>query len=870
MNRRLMMKNLTTITFICLLAPPALMSGETREMDIVGAGPMMDGATFNNTYVDPEGRIRISGSILSTAVPEDEKSVWSYIKDGDSYLLGTGRGNIYRFSSGSVTKEFETGQSLVTAFASAGGRIYATTIPSGKIFVREGGVWKEFASLQNKNLWDVTADSDGSLYVAASDPAAIVKVTSDGRSSVYFQSKVAGFSAVVKTQNLFACATTSPNYLVGLSHDHFGRILYNFNQLQVTRMVPAAGGLLLVLNQADARPIHQRLDLVGEPPATEQSADTKKNGDGSGSNGEKKEQPAGAKKKGDDYGKEEQNDSTSAPEESAFAQDSAAIPMKSEASSDPISGDWKIEINFEVQIQGQKMTSTVTGDLSLSLAQGRDIKGTMKITGFKGMGGFGKMPDKAVTVTGTLANGKVNMSVAVDNKTLTLEGSISGNRMSGSGSVDDATGMPAGMALNITWSAEKAVGAAMPSADNKKAPPKKVTATPPPANNKPARTPPQNGGSQIAYFSGGFEVLATTSFLTSDIALAGHGELVIASFDDGKLYRWRDNAVSLVTQIPTGKVTKVFIDGSLYALTSSRPAVSSFSTSAPQRGEYISKPIDFKRFVNFGGIVCSGSGNFAVQTRSGNTPDPDEDGWSNWSEFKSGGFGDITSPPGQFLQVKIALLESYAYVDRIAVTYTHFNSSPVIKMLTLAPVNQPDQPVSYNVNVQATDPDMDKMNFYVQIQEINEKQWTPLFDQPLLTPNFQINSADLPDGRYRLRVFASDEQSNPGGRLRYSQVESDVFVIDNSAPVVKVDKLDGGKIRISAFDSTTNIQQISIKYSGQNRWYSLTPADKNYDSVRETAEFEADKTLVERGVVVLVKVVDQMNNSTISQVELAR
>ena len=51
------------------------------------------------------------------------------------------------------------------------------------------------------------------------------------------------------------------------------------------------------------------------------------------------------------------------------------------------------------------------------------------------------------------------------------------------------------------------------------------------------------------------------------------------------------------------------------------------------------------------------------------------------------------------------------------------------------------------------------------------------------------DTSALPDGRYRLRVSASDEVANPVGEERTAEAQSEPFTIDNSPP--SVTSLDG-------------------------------------------------------------------------------
>src|SRR4029434_5746092 len=78
------------------------------------------------------------------------------------------------------------------------------------------------------------------------------------------------------------------------------------------------------------------------------------------------------------------------------------------------------------------------------------------------------------------------------------------------------------------------------------------------------------------------------------------------------------------------------------------------------KGTFTSEALDATQVARFGKLQLQGTlparTGVTVATRSGNTGDPDEGGWSNWSdEAPAAEFIQIASPPARFLQYRLTL-----------------------------------------------------------------------------------------------------------------------------------------------------------------------------------------------------------------------
>ena len=83
----------------------------------------------------------------------------------------------------------------------------------------------------------------------------------------------------------------------------------------------------------------------------------------------------------------------------------------------------------------------------------------------------------------------------------------------------------------------------------------------------------------------------------------------------------------------------------------------------------------------------------------------------------------------------------------------------------------------------ANDDNGDSLRFQLEIRGENETAWKPLRED-LRERYYSWDSTAFPDGKYRVRVTASDAPSNTPEKALTSSRESDRFLIDNMAPEI--------------------------------------------------------------------------------------
>jgi hypothetical protein len=143
---------------------------------------------------------------------------------------------------------------------------------------------------------------------------------------------------------------------------------------------------------------------------------------------------------------------------------------------------------------------------------------------------------------------------------------------------------------------------------------------------------------------------------------------------------------------------------------------------------------------------------------------------------------------------------------------------------------------------QAEDRNSDTLEYAIYYRAINEQTFRLLKDH--LRENFYtIDGAALADGRYIIKVVASDAPDNPPGQKLTGERLSEPVDIDNTPPVVKVmgqPQLNSNSVRVvfSVDDVTGKVKKADASIDGAP-WIPVFPDDGIADSGHEvyTVEF---------------------------------
>jgi len=131
---------------------------------------------------------------------------------------------------------------------------------------------------------------------------------------------------------------------------------------------------------------------------------------------------------------------------------------------------------------------------------------------------------------------------------------------------------------------------------------------------------------------------------------------------------------------------------------------------------------------------------------------------------------------------------------------------------------------------------------------------------------YSYDATAFADGRYQIRVTATDQPDNAIGLgLTASQVSS-YFLIDNTAPVIRglAGSVSGGKmqVRFQAADALSVVSKAEVSVNG-GAWTLVEPTARLADSKELECALALDKPAGE--TTVAVRVTDEFDNQSVEK-----
>ena len=416
------------------------------------------------------------------------------------------------------------------------------------------------------------------------------------------------------------------------------------------------------------------------------------------------------------------------------------------------------------------------------------------------------------------------------------------------------------------------------------------------------------------------------------LLLATDDRLMVGTGKEGRVFLVNQNKTSsLLLSVEADQVTEIQAGkGGAVLLATANPAkVYRLNRGRRTEGIYQSPTKDTETVSFWGRIrwearVPSGT-SVAIQTRSGNSAEPDNT-WSDWSARYTEGTGtQIASPRARFFQWRATLNstgETSPEILDVTAIYLQQNLPPEVAGITIHPpgrvfqkpivttgqievlgmvetladgaqggndvasgngastpplnltaMSRPVyrkgiQTVTWNV----TDPNKDDLSFDVHYRAEGENLWRVL-REGLTSPVIAWDTVAMPDGRYTLKVIASDLPGNPADLARTRERMSRSFEVDNTPPrvealAVSTSSSSGGhQVRFVARDEISPIRRVEYTINS-GAWKVVFPIDGIADSTEESFAFELDG-YGDGGVYTLVvKLTDGLGNVGTARADL--
>ncbi len=168
-------------------------------------------------------------------------------------------------------------------------------------------------------------------------------------------------------------------------------------------------------------------------------------------------------------------------------------------------------------------------------------------------------------------------------------------------------------------------------------------------------------------------------------------------------------------------------------------------------------------------------------------------------------------------------------------------------------------------------PDSDDLRYRVYFRREGETRWMEATrpDEVLTKAELDWDTSVLPEGKYRVRVDASDEISNPPSEVTHHALETAPVLVDNTPPTFKGLTLQGRRLQAEIVDGLGPIARVEVAVDGRPLWQPLAPADGIFDTADETVDSDLS-ALVPAGPgphIVAVRAYDAAGNSVVRDVE---
>ena len=366
-------------------------------------------------------------------------------------------------------------------------------------------------------------------------------------------------------------------------------------------------------------------------------------------------------------------------------------------------------------------------------------------------------------------------------------------------------------------------------------------------------------------------------------------EVLVGTGNKGKVYRVADDGRwVLVATLPAEQVTALARAPSAgVALVTANPArVFSLDATLAAEGTFLSKVKDTETVSSWGRVSWEGTAppgtQVRVQTRVGNTATPDAT-WTDWSPAPHAKGEAIRSEKARFLQLRLTLggkEGASPTVEAIAAAYQQRNLPPVVKAVNVHPAGEAFQkPISVSgepeilgldtdplsdraaaqrppagsppaitfsrklyqrglrtFSWQAEDPNADLLLFDVEYRAVGDERWRPL-RSGLEEPVFAWDTATVPNGRYLLRVVASDAPANPPAFALTGWKATVSFEVDNLPPAIVAALAPRGerRVRVTVRDDASPVRKLETSIDA-GRWEEVHPIDGIADSLEEAYE----------------------------------
>ena len=361
-------------------------------------------------------------------------------------------------------------------------------------------------------------------------------------------------------------------------------------------------------------------------------------------------------------------------------------------------------------------------------------------------------------------------------------------------------------------------------------------------------------------------------------------KLLIGSGNEGQLFAVEpgsEREAVIYKDQAAGQIPAVAVSGKEVYLGTANPArLVLLSPDYRSQGTYVSDLIDAGQPARWGKLQIDADiprgCKVLVASRSGNVKDVNDPTFSEWTDPV-----EITEPVqlrcplGRFCQYKLVLDtqdgQKTPVVREVAVASTVPNLAPQVDSVDISRLQTPDKRGSFKISYKATDQNEDKLVYKIDFRKVGRSHWVELKDQTE-DESYEWDGRTVEDGRYEIRIVASDERSNTAATKLTASRISDPLVVDNTGPIIRKYAIDkNGKaatLKLQVTDELSVITKLEYTIDSNAKWKGTLPDDFVFDTTDESFTIVTEDLALGEHVIAL-KISDDVGNATYKTFELS-
>lgn len=369
------------------------------------------------------------------------------------------------------------------------------------------------------------------------------------------------------------------------------------------------------------------------------------------------------------------------------------------------------------------------------------------------------------------------------------------------------------------------------------------------------------------------------------LSLDEKGAPYVGTGAEARVYTVDDaHNVTMVADADERQVGAVsFSGGKGFVATSDPPVLHRILGRGGPDAVWTSKVLDATLRARFGTLSWRASGAVEVSVRTGGTGQPDAT-WTGWS-------GPMTAPApinasARYVQVRARFSrDPNASLAEVTIPFVTDNVRPVVTEVNAAskggPTKEPAkeipasgaEPPKHESVVKVTwkveNPDADALRYRVAFKREGQTAWRDAIktDEVHTKAELDWETSALPEGKYRVRVEASDEPANPPDQVLKHTLESDTVLVDNTPPRIDALTLAGRRLRARVVDGTSSIARVEVTIDGKTDWRPVAPADGVFDTVDEAIDADVSAIVPPGSHIVVVRAFDAAGNAVSRDIE---